>query len=407
MAITLEDYNFRRMLRELRQKEGRGTELISLYIPPGRSIYDVLRYLRHEYEQAGNIKDKNTRKNVQSALESIIQRLKLFRETPPNGLAVFCGAIPQERGRGSEKIEIYVIEPPEPVPQFMYRCDREFFLEPLEEMAREKEVYGLIVMDRGGAVIGVLQGASYRVLERLTSDIPPKHSAGGQSQRRFERIREERVHNFFKKVGRRANEAFLPMLDRLKGIIVGGPGDAREKFVEGDYLHYELKKRVLANLPTSYTEEQGLRELIMRAQEIMGELDIARQRRALEEIMSTLAKKPELVAFGAQEVVEAARAGRADKIVVLEEPGYEAVEIRCAGCGYSEVKIGRVGEAEPDSWTCPVCRSTSYDAEMMDFVEYLGELARQGGAELLIIEGDTEWGEQLRALGGVAAILRY
>ena len=62
-----EKYEFKRLLEDLRSKSGRGTELISLYIPPDKQISDVTAQLRDEHGQASNIKSKLTRTNVQSA----------------------------------------------------------------------------------------------------------------------------------------------------------------------------------------------------------------------------------------------------------------------------------------------------------------------------------------------------
>ncbi len=408
MSLTYERYEFRKLIKELKDKRGRGTELISLYIPPGRNVYDVIKYLRDEYDQASNIKDKLTRKNVQSAIESIIQRLKLYRRVPEHGLVIFCGAIPQGKDRGTEKIEIYVIEPPEPVRSFQYICDHEFYVEPLEDMAREKKAYGLIVMDRGGGVIAVLRGPNYRIVDWVSSDIPPKHSAGGQSQRRFERIREERVHDFFKRLGKRANEALLPLEDELEGIIIGGPGDAREKFEEGNFLDYRLQKKVIANIPLSYTEEQGVRELVMKAEDLLKESSLYKEKALVEEVFRLLAKEPGRVAYGINEVERALEAGAVEKVLVLEDIPVKKVKIRCAQCGYEEQRIVRKDrEASLAGWQCPNCGSTVYEIEEVDIIEHLGEMGKQSGAEIYVISSGTEWGMQLKALGGVAAVLRY
>ncbi|MEM3793539.1 MAG: peptide chain release factor 1, partial [Candidatus Bathyarchaeia archaeon] len=92
---SIDRYRFKRLLDALASKEGRGTEMITLYIPPGRRIHEVMANLREEYGTASNIKSRTTRKSVLDAIEKVMQRLKLFRETPPNGLVIFCGAIPQ------------------------------------------------------------------------------------------------------------------------------------------------------------------------------------------------------------------------------------------------------------------------------------------------------------------------
>jgi len=255
-------------------------------------------------------------------------------------------------------------------------------------------------------LIATLRGSNYEIVDWVTSDIPPKHSAGGQSQRRFERIREERVHDFFKRLGIRVNEAFLPLLDELEGIIIGGPGDARERFEEGNYLDYRLKERVIANLPLSYTEEQGLRELIMKSEDLLKESTLHKERSLVEEVFSLLAKNPSKVAYGFREVERAIESGAAERVLIMEELPMKKIKVRCEICGYEEGRILRKEESV-ESWECPNCKATSYSVEEIDLVEYFGEMGKQAGAEVYVISPNTEWGMQLRSLGGIVAILRY
>ena len=50
-----------------------------------------------------------------------MQKLKLYRETPENGLVIFCGAL-MTNCPGSEVIMLREIVPPKPVKSFMYMC---------------------------------------------------------------------------------------------------------------------------------------------------------------------------------------------------------------------------------------------------------------------------------------------
>ena len=63
-------YEFKKTLEKLESGEGSGTELITLYIPPDKQIYDVTGQLKDEFGQCANIKSKQTRTNVQSAISS-------------------------------------------------------------------------------------------------------------------------------------------------------------------------------------------------------------------------------------------------------------------------------------------------------------------------------------------------
>jgi len=84
------EYEIMKEIKRLKSIRGSGTELISVYIPAGFQISEEVARLREEYSQSSNIKSKTTRTNVLSAIEKIMQYLKLFKETPKNGLVVFC-----------------------------------------------------------------------------------------------------------------------------------------------------------------------------------------------------------------------------------------------------------------------------------------------------------------------------
>ena len=60
-------YEFKKTLKELAQKRGRGTELVSVYIPPTKQLSDVGKHMRDEMGQSANIKSKQTR-NPQTQL---------------------------------------------------------------------------------------------------------------------------------------------------------------------------------------------------------------------------------------------------------------------------------------------------------------------------------------------------
>ena len=99
-------YKTRKLLGEISSKKGRGTELVSLYIPPKKPLHEVASALRDEYGTASNIKSDLTRNHVQDALTRTMQRLKLYRTTPENGLVIFCGAL-ATNGPGSETVFVY------------------------------------------------------------------------------------------------------------------------------------------------------------------------------------------------------------------------------------------------------------------------------------------------------------
>ena len=200
-------YDFKKAMKEIMGMRGRGTELISVYIPESRQISDVMAYLRDEYSQSSNIKSKSTMKNVQGAIDSIMSRLKTYKSAPEKGVVIFCGEVP--RAGDQTRMVQYVIHPPEAITAFLYRCDSSFFTEPLETMLVDKKSYGLITIDRREATLGILTGSRIISLKHFDSLVPSKHHQGGQSSVRFERLIEIAAHEFYKKVADNATDVFL------------------------------------------------------------------------------------------------------------------------------------------------------------------------------------------------------
>ncbi|MBS3059998.1 MAG: helix-turn-helix domain-containing protein [DPANN group archaeon] len=169
-----EFYEFQKKLKHLKTLRGQGTELISVYIPPSYNVNDVVAKLRDEMGQASNIKSKQTRKNVQSALERILHMLKGVNKPPENGVAIFAGSI-------DNKIEVFTVVPPEdPIPIQTYRCDSTFLVEPLERYLEAKDQYGIVVMDRREATLAIMKGKQSNIIKKMHSTVPGKHHKGGQ-----------------------------------------------------------------------------------------------------------------------------------------------------------------------------------------------------------------------------------
>jgi len=68
-------YEFRKVIEELQEYEGSGTQLVTIYIPDDKQISSVVEHVIQEHSEAANIKSKQTRTNVQDALTSIKDRL--------------------------------------------------------------------------------------------------------------------------------------------------------------------------------------------------------------------------------------------------------------------------------------------------------------------------------------------
>jgi peptide chain release factor subunit 1 len=355
MEKSKEYYEFRKKLKFLKAQKGQGTELISVYLQPGANVNDMSNRLRDEYSQAMNIKSKQTRKNVQSAIDRILHTLKGEYKAPEHGIAIFCGSI-------GGKIDLYTIIPPEPVVVQIYRCDSSFFMDPLFDIIEPKDSFGLFTMDRREATIAILKGKNITIVTHMTSNVPGKHGKGGQSQLRFERITEILANDWFKKIAEIMNQTFRDA--KVTGIIAGGPGPTKQYFMKEDFLSPEVKEKIAGTIDTSYTDEFGIKELADRSGEVIKELEIQKEKDLVNRFLKD-ASMGGLATYGIKEVRGALSNGQVETLLLSED----------------------------------------LEDEMVD---ELSTLAEGIGAKVEMISVQTPEGEQFfKAFKGIGAFLRY
>jgi len=362
MALTAHQrFELKKFIKELNSYRAAHTEFVSVYIPAGYDINKIINHLAQEQGTAANIKSASTRNNVIDALERMIQHLKLFKRTPPHGLAVFSGNVLSREGKSD--VKVWSIEPPVPLNTRIYKCDKTFELGILEDVVDIKNIYGLVVMDARDANLALLKGKRIVPLLKTHSHIPGKMKAGGQSAARFQSNRELAIKDHLKKVADYMKEQFLTR-ENLKGILVGGPGPNKYDLVEGGFVTGDVKKKIVAVKDLSYTGDFGLQELVDKCQDVLAREEIAAEKEIMSRFFQLLSTQPSLVSYGEAQVRTALSMGAVEVLMLSE----------------------------------------ALDDSLMD---ELDALARKFSTEVRIISTETREGVQLRDIGRVAAILRY
>ena len=395
-------------LEDLREMKGFGTELVTIIIPPDRQVSDARSLLQNEHGQAANIKSKGTRKNVQGAIESALSTLSKYKNAGENGIALFVGSIIIGNNK-NKMVNIVVQEPPQPLISFRYRCDSVFELTQLEDMLVDKKSYGLFVIDRSEAAFGIASGKRIHVQEHLVSNIMGKHRQGGQSAQRFERLIEEAAHNFFKRATEHACSYWLPNLENIQAIIIGGPGATKDFVVKNDYFHHEIGKKIATTtFDVGYSNDSGVRELVENAGKMMGEIELDAERQVMNAFLSELVKPHPKAAYGEKMVRQALEQGAVGRLLVSEALRKNTITFACGSCSHEWTES--VGRMDPTP-KCPSCNASSDGAKELkniSIIEELGDLAAKSNTEIVYISVDTEEGAQLHlGFGGLAGICRY
>ena len=406
-------YKLNKMLNELSRISGHGTELVTVYIPPRRPIFEVIGQLRNEAGTASNIKSDLTRTHVQDALSRTVEHLKLFKETPENGIAIFCGAIPNNKGIGNERIELYPVLPPKPIQINLYRCDDHFWTDHIKEMLKDDRVMALLAIDTQEAGLGILSGDRWRVIDTLTSGVAGKHRQGGQSARRFERLRDNELNEYYHRVADHAYKVFIQQ-HKVNGMIVGGPGPTKDNFLKEEYLDYRLQNNIIATIDCFYSGDEGIREILDKVHEqgILTDYRLMEEKKLMKKFMTEVYANKGLAIYGIHDVLGALRSGTVDTVIVIDEIQFIEIKIKCNRCNtertsYVERKNSIKAKQEITSAACPTCGATDLSAFDNDIVDVLEELSQLTGAKMEVISSKTEEGAQLTSLGGIGAILRF
>lgn len=374
--------------------------MVSVYIPSGYNLNEIIGQLYTEKSTAENIKSKATRKNVVDALEKIGQHLRIFRRTPDNGLIVFCGNVSQVEG--NVDLKIWSFEPPEKLNTKVYWCDQVFVLDPLRELVSEKEVYGLIVMDSSEADIGLLYGKKIIQMKHIDSLVAGKAIKGGMSQNRYDRIREDSILEFLRELASIASDIFLKQKE-LKGIIIGGPGSIKNQFVKDDHLNHQLIPKILGIKDTGYTGEQGFEELVHRSEDLLKEASVMKERQLMQKFLTEIQKGGNVV-YGYTETIEVLNLGALETLLVSEEFEWVRVKLRCDSNHETQSDLP---ESEMDRQICNVC-GQKMKVEDKDYLgELLSEKATNFGTKVELISTGTQEGIQFKHLGGIGGFLRY
>lgn len=395
------------VLEDLQEMKGFGTELVTVIIPPDRQVHDARSLLQNEHGQAANIKSKSTRKNVQGAIESAISSLGRFKDAGERGIALFVGAVIVGNNK-TRMVNVVVDDPPVAFQSFRYRCDSVFELTQLQEMLIDRNSYGLFVIDRSEAAYGIATGKRIHVQEHLVSNIMGKHRQGGQSAQRFERLIEEAAHKFFKRATEHASDYWLPNIQDIQAIIVGGPGATKDYVVKNEYFHHEIQKKIAGtHFDVGYSNESGVRELVENAGSLMGEIELDSERQLMNKFLREVMQTYPKATYGEVMIRQALEQGAVSTLLVSESLRKRMVDLHCNICNSDwTVSLGRTQEIPP----CSKCKTDEAIKEIAEreLIDELSEMAMRSSATVSFISTDTEEGLQLhQGFGGLAAILRY
>ncbi|WP_297437756.1 mRNA surveillance protein pelota [Thermococcus sp.] len=238
---------------------------------------------------------------------------------------------------------------------------RGYFLDRLKEAveASKRARVMIVVMDDGEADMALVREYGVEILNSI------RRNLGGKQ---YSTERESEQKRFFHDVARTMEE--IMRREKVEKTIVAGPGFVKEDFYKFLRENYpELAKKVVVE-DTSVTGRTGIYEVIKRGtvDKVYHENRVAKEVQLVEKVLEGIGRNTGMVTYGLREVEEAVNYGAVETLLVLDE---------------------------------------LLKGEYRDKIEELLETVRRSRGEVIVVSSGHEGGDKLKALGGLAALLRF
>ena len=231
-----------RFLHEVKKID---SQCVSVYYPYGKG-QETISLLQET-------KRNNALERIESKIESKIADLK----KNPVSVGKFTKTLCIFGWVKNGKVDIKVIGTSKKLP-YIYMASKRPFIKPFNDILETSYDVLLVTLDQKSARIQKFHGNQIIQEAKLGIDLQGRHRKGGQSQGRFLRARQTKIHVFFKKVANKVKE----MDSDSVLILLGGIGTAKTEFY--DELNSELAKkcRFVENLSFSTTVREIDKKII-------------------------------------------------------------------------------------------------------------------------------------------------
>lgn len=387
--------------------------IIDIYLfsaAPKDQVSRVGKMLADEYGTASNIKSRVNRLSVLSAITSTQQRLKLYTKVPPNGLVVYCGTIVTEEGK-EKKVNID-FEPHKPINTSLYLCDNKFHTEALQSLLEDDAKFGFIIMDGNGSLFGTLSGNTRDVIHKMQVDLPKKHGRGGQSALRFARLREEKRHNYVRKVAELAVQFFISN-DKVNvaGLVLAGSADFKTELSQSDMFDQRLQAKIVKVVDVSYGGENGFNQAIELSAESLSNVKFIQEKKLIQTYFNEISQDSGKYCFGVDDTLKALELGAVENLIVYE--GLELNRYVLKNVAGEQIVYHPTKQEEKDR---AFIKDTSPEAapnaemdvvEVQPLLEWFAENYKNFGTSLEFITNRSQEGSQfVKGFGGIGGILR-
>jgi len=211
-------------------------------------------------------------------------------------------------------------EPFKPINTSLYLCDNKFHTEALNELLEDDARFGFVVMDGNGCLFGTLTGNTREVIHKFSVDLPKKHGRGGQSALRFSRLREEKRHNYVRRVAEQMSNLFITNAKpNVAGLVLAGSAEFKNDLAKSDLFDQRLRPLILKIVDVSYGDFNGFNQAIELAADVLGNVRFIHEKQILEKFFEDISKEGGKTCYGYIETLKSLEAGAVETLIVYED----------------------------------------------------------------------------------------
>lgn len=207
---------------------------VSVYYPYGKG------------QETISLLEKTKRNDLLEKIETKIEKRIITLKKNPSSAGKFAKTLCIFGWVKNGKINIKEIGTSKKLP-YIYMVSKRPYTKPFRDVLKTNYDVLLVTLDQKTAKIQKFHGSQIVQEAKIGIDLRARHRKGGQSQGRFLRARQTKIHVFFKKVANKIKK----MDSNSEIILLGGIGTAKTEFIGELDSKLEKKCRLVENLSFS------------------------------------------------------------------------------------------------------------------------------------------------------------
>jgi peptide chain release factor subunit 1 len=198
-----------------------------------------------------------------------------------------------------------MFSPPNPIKRFYYRCEKRFQLDELIKLYATYENYAIVLISGKRTEFYHWNSNRTHCLKVITEDIPSQTRRGGQSAQRFERIRDERILWYMRKIIENMTSLYTTDGNfNCLGLVIAGPSEMKSSVISEDLFQKSFSPHLLKSVTIGEITAQSINQTILLCVDVLTNKSV--ESKAIGEFGDKLndPTQIDLIVFGMDEILK-------------------------------------------------------------------------------------------------------